>query len=127
MPSGFGQRAPGSSMEDRAPSAEIIAVPASLSPDCVYQAVAKPLRRRLLLDLLDLDKPTDVKAISKTIGEAIGERGDEGVEPIHLRLYHVDIPLLAELGFVAWDHDTKIVHLTEDGRRLAATLDGERA
>jgi DNA-binding transcriptional ArsR family regulator len=70
------------------------------STDALFEALADPHRRRILLELADGGPDAE---LSPEGLRARFWRDDSGVG---IELRHVDLPKLAELGFVDWDSET---------------------
>ena len=71
--------------------------------DTAFHALADDHRRRLLLALLEHNPQEEV-----TVPEDIPLDSEE-VEILHSELYHRHLPLLDELGYIEWDHETHMV------------------
>jgi len=76
-----------------------ISDPRSSRLDSVMNALMKPERRLVLLELLD--EPTDASIASIT-REISGDDADT-------KLYHAHLPKLADHGYIEWDMDSKTV------------------
>ena len=64
------------------------------------RALAHPLRRRLLVALLDHNPQKD------TIDSTSVHQGDWPLEVLQSEMYHSHLPKLEEVGFIEWHQDT---------------------
>lgn len=82
--------------------------------DTLHEILAHQ-RRRDLLTCLDVgETPITVADLAEDVarherGSNLSEIPDTVVQQIHLRLYHVDLPKLADAGLVRYDYRTETV------------------
>lgn len=81
--------------------------------DRVLTALSHPLRRRLMFRLFEATAPAVVD-----LGDEFGEAE---LQDARVKLYHVHLPKLADLGYVQWNRDDGTVTPGDDwgGRRTA--------
>jgi hypothetical protein len=98
----------------------------------VYDSLNHPLRRRLLVALLDREDPVDVEELAaaltdggQTGGPSIGrpEPPAEESRPLAIRLHHVHLPRLADRGWLDYDPVAGIVWYRSRLDELRAALD----
>ena len=71
--------------------------------DAAFRALASGHRRRLLLALIEHNPQEEV-----TVPEGVPLDSVEGAE-LRSELYHNHLPLLEELEYIEWDHETHTV------------------
>jgi DNA-binding transcriptional ArsR family regulator len=78
-----------------------------LSDDRLYRALASTQRRRLLCFLLETGETTVDELATVLTGWTAAEQGTMGTtedrEQLHMALRHIHLPLLADVGLVAYD------------------------
>lgn len=100
---------PPESSSDRRPSTET-----------VMDLLADPRRRCVVRELL-FDGETTVDRLADRIDEELGDGA--GPRPaVRARLFHVDLPRLANAGIVAWDRDAEVVELAVPSGRVRPYL-----
>lgn len=104
------------------PERLVAAVPDSLPIDDALTALADPERRRLIGILGQLDTPERMSALTRTLAVEMDWTGGDAVEQLHVRLHHVHVPKLADVGIVIYDDEADSVELTERGRPLADAM-----
>lgn len=94
---------------------ETFGEPSRTSDHQFYRAMASRERRRLLYVLLDRDERTVEEVATVLVGWDATESGTVG-DPddrnlVLLRLVHIHLPLLDDVGLVAYDEDRGTVRL----------------
>ena len=75
------------------------------SKSAVYAALSNE-RRSHALSVLASETPMDVRALAEAVAAREADRemvSDEYVKRIHISLYHVHLPKLADLGVIEYD------------------------
>lgn len=87
-----------------------------LSDDQLYRALASGQRRRLLCFLLEKGETTLDELTTVLIGWRATEQGTMGTraerEQVEIRLRHVHLPLLADVGLVTYDRESGTIDIT---------------
>lgn len=92
----------------------------TLDPPTAHGVLSDPHRTTILHVLEGVNTPEPLSAITRGVAQALGRSGADEMERIRLRIYHVDLPKLAEAGLVVYQDGG--VELTEVGRTLADVL-----
>lgn len=71
--------------------------------DAFFEALSNRQRRRVLRMLLEQNPRRKL-----VVPEAV-YRGDAERQELESEMYHVHLPKLEELGFIAWDRDDRVV------------------
>ena len=87
-------------LEDRGVTPDGGTDPTSL--DVVFEALAHPYRRRILL-LVAERNPRDENEVKVAVEDLATE--DDDLELLTVELYHTHLPKLAEAGYVEWDEE----------------------
>jgi DNA-binding transcriptional ArsR family regulator len=86
--------------------------------DRLFAALESASRREALAELSRRDDPAEITDLAASLAEST-DRPDDADE-VAVRLWHVDLPKLADLGLVTVDYETRVAELTLDGQRAAA-------
>lgn len=105
------------------PEDVLVTVPASIHTDDVLAALADAERRQLLVHLTHLETPERLSALTRWLATEAGLGGGESVQQLFVRMHHVHVPKLAEIGLVSNDVEEGMVSLTEAGQTVAEGLD----
>ena len=84
----------------------------------LFAALESARRRDAVAELGRRDDAAELADLAASLAGSPGHPDDE--EKVAVRLWHVDLPKLADLGLVAVDYDACVAELTPDGRRAAA-------
>lgn len=95
----------------------------SLSADDIFDLLSDQ-RRRTVLDILRArDDPLALADVAREVvrdeDTPIDAVPAEDLERVHSRLYHQDVPKLADYGVVEYNVERRTVALTEQARQLA--------
>ncbi|NHN48873.1 hypothetical protein G9464_14890 [Halostella sp. JP-L12] len=85
--------------------------------DRLFAALESPRRHDAIAELARRDTPADLSDLASTLAGS-SDHPDE--ERVAIRLWHVDLPKLADLGLVTLDYEARTAELTPDGRRAAS-------
>lgn len=96
--------------------------PGSIPRDDAFSALAHPVRRQLLVALLESDAPKGLSELSRSLNTESTRGTGEGSHEIRISLYHNHVPKLDEAGIVSYFEEREAVELTEDGQALATVL-----
>ena len=88
------------------------------SADRLFAALESTSRRHAVAELGRRDEPAEITDLAASLAESTGHPDEETVA---IRLWHIDLPKLADLGLVAIDYDSRVAKLTPEGR-WAATI-----
>jgi len=105
------------------PAVRSHAIPDSLSVDRAHEALASAERRGLLAALDREDGEASLSTLARIVTRLTGGTGPEEGVRVRIRLYHVHVPKLADLGYVSFDQETDAVELTDRGGSLAALVE----
>lgn len=83
----------------------------------LFAALESARRREAIAELGRRDGPVELPDLAASLAGTTDHPDDE--ERVAVRLWHVDLPKLADLGLVAIDYETRVATLTRDGRRAA--------
>lgn len=86
--------------------------------DRLFAALGSASRREALAELGRRDDPAEVADLAASLAEST-DRPDDADE-VAVRLWHIDLPKLADLGLVTVDYGTRVAELTPDGRHAVA-------
>ena len=88
------------------------------SPSAVYEMLADERRRRTLAVLAGASLPMDVRTLARRVAaEGDGRTAEttgEPVDRVHVSLYHVHLPKLADLGVVDYKTGGPVEAVAED-------------
>ena len=94
-------------------------LPDGVSRADLCAALASERRRAALSALSEAEGPIEVPALARTVAgrerTAGASPADERVERVHVALFHVDLPKLADLGVVDYDRDRGTVEASVRG------------
>lgn len=90
-----------------------------LSTDATLDVLADSRCRAVVECLVSEDAPTELDELSSRLSPEIGESSDR----VALRLRHVILPKLDDVGLVTYDLTANVVTLDEPGQRMAEYLD----
>ena len=92
----------------------------AVSIEVIMDTLADPQRRQLLAVLRRRETPERLSTLARHLAHRTEGEKLESVERIHLRLYHVHVPKLADAGFVSRKDEG--IDLTGAGRALADAI-----
>lgn len=98
-------------------------VPDGGSVDDILSALADRQRHHLLAVLQEVATPEAVPALTRSLAVEADRAGDDQIEDLRVRLYHVHVPKLEDAGLVTYHDDQNTVDLTDAGETVAAELD----
>lgn len=104
------------------PERLVAAVPDSLPLDDTLSALADAERRHLLAKLGQIDTPERLSSLTRWLAADADRTEDVDVSRLYVRLHHIHVPKLADVGIVSYDDETDAVELTEQGRPLADAI-----
>ena len=84
----------------------------------LLRSLEDPLRRRLLVDLLERDQEAEDVEVPDDI-----ELGERDPETARIELEHVHLPLLETRGYIEWDRDADLVREGPDFDEIQPLLD----
>ena len=91
--------------------------PTPLSVDLIFDALADPRRRRLIVYLRDSGGSSTVseaaEALARGGGDASSGYPAEEIDRIRTALHHVHVPKLEDQRLVAYDRERERIELTE--------------
>lgn len=90
--------------------------------DETLAAIADERRRRLLAILRDLDTPERLSALTRNLAAEMDLTSPAEIRKLRIRLHHVHVPKLTDVGIVRYDRGQGTVELTEKGRDVANAL-----
>lgn len=110
-----------------------VSVPADAPAD-TYAVLSARERRATLRRLATADRPVAIADLTRGVARELepadaddsgpnAEPSAERLRELRIRLYHCDLPKLADYGMVAVDRDRRTVTLRERGERIAGYLD----
>lgn len=88
------------------------ATPERASIDDLYRALTNPRRRRILLCLEEVTGSVPLEHLAHQVAalEASASGEEQGAaQRVRMALYHVHLPMLAEVGLIEYDRDTGAV------------------
>jgi hypothetical protein len=88
------------------------------NPDRLFQTLRSTRRRRVLAELVERTEPVELSVLAEILAEASTEADD--AHRVAVRLRHVDLPKLEDANLVVYDHDERVVALTDGGAAAAA-------
>lgn len=95
--------------------------------DSIFAVLASERRRTVLRCLQSVDEPVAMADLARDVVASehdvdVTDVPDEAIEQVYLRLHHVELPKLADEGYLRYDDRTSVV-LTEDAESLESVLD----
>ena len=84
----------------------------------LFAGLESARRRDAITELGRRDEPAGLTDLAASLAGSTEHPNDE--TKVAVRLWHVDLPKLADLGLVAVDYEARTAELTADGRRAAA-------
>ena len=99
----------------------------ALDDDRLFELLASPRRRLLLVNLSDHDGPRLLRELAREIavhetGEDAGAVDSDDVTRVYVALYQTHVPELEDHGLVRYDKSDRVVHLRRRGAEAAAML-----
>lgn len=99
-----------------------------VSVDEMFELLSHHRRRAVLRVLESQDEPLAVVDVAEEIaarehGDSAGSVTAEDVQPIHVELYHVHVPHLADYGVIDYNQDRGYVERTKAADQLTPLLE----
>lgn len=106
----------------------LASLPESPGLDELFDALSNERRRRVVRYLNDRRAPIALADLAREVaareeGVATDDVGPDEVERVHVSLYHVHVPKLADRGLVEYDPDRGLVSPPEHGEAIGQVVD----